>query len=123
MQAVAFLTKPRQNRHARHFPFGRCRHKTNKMQRSPAVPIVASTDWVVAEMLTHDYIWRGAGLSCDEAREALLAAWTQHRSRVLAELPQLAASLPEAAQMPQHFKIRYLVFERGAGYRDNTRLV
>lgn len=79
--------------------------------------------WVIAEMLTHDHIWRGAGLTCDEAREALLQAWHQHRRSVLAQLPQLEASLPEAAQMPQHFKIRYFAYERGAGYRDTTRLV
>jgi len=85
--------------------------------------IVAPSGWVIAEMITNEYIWRGAGLTCDEAREALLQAWHRHRSTVLAQLPQLAASLPEAAQMPQHFKIRYYAYERGAGYRDTTRLV
>lgn len=85
--------------------------------------IVAPTGWVIAEMLTNDYIWRGAGATCDEAREALLAAWHQHRRGVVAQFPQLAATLPEAEQMSQHFKIRYMAYERGAGYRDGERLV
>ena len=85
--------------------------------------IVHPTGWVIAEMITHDYIWRGAGATCDEAREAVLSAWHQHRSSVVSQFPQLAASLPEAAQMPQHFKISYSAYERGAGYRDGTRIV
>lgn len=79
--------------------------------------------WVIAEMITSEYIWRGAGLNCDEAREAVLRAWHAHRRALLTQLPQLEASLPEAAQMPQHFKIRYYAYERGAGYRDTTRIV
>jgi hypothetical protein len=85
--------------------------------------IVSPTGWVIAEMITNDYIWHGAGVSCDEAREALLSAWSLHRRSIVAQLPQLAASLPEAEQMPQHFKIRYYAYERGAGYRDTTRIV
>jgi hypothetical protein len=79
--------------------------------------------WVVAEMITHDYIWRGAGLNCDEAREALLTAWTRHRGSVVAQHPQLAPTLPEAAHMPRHFPIRYSEYTRGGGYRDQQRLV
>ncbi len=29
---------------------------------------------------------------------------------------------PEAAQMPQHFRIRYLSYQRGAGVRDGETL-
>lgn len=85
--------------------------------------IVEPSDWVVAEMVTNDYIWRGAGANCDEAREALLAAWTRHRAAVVAQHPLLAPTLPEASGMPQHFKIRYAFYARGAGYRDDERLV
>ena len=63
-----------------------------------------------------------SSVSCDEAREALLAAWTRHRQGVVSSLPAYAERLPEAAQMPSHFKIRYLVFQRGGGYRDLERL-
>ena len=85
--------------------------------------IVAPDTIVIAEMITHDYIWRGAGATCDEAREALLSAWARHRNAVVGQHPQLAARLPEAAAMPQHFAIRYAEYTRGAGYRDDERLV
>ena len=85
--------------------------------------IVLPDTWVVAEMITHDYIWRGAGLNCDEAREALLSAWTRHRNGVVNAQPGLAERLPEAADMPRHFPIRYAEYSRGAGYRDGARLV
>lgn len=85
--------------------------------------IVVPDTVVIAEMLTHDYIWRGAGATCDEAREALLRAWATHRAHVVSHQPALGPTLPEAAQMPQHFKIHYREFARGAGYRDDDRLV
>lgn len=78
---------------------------------------------VIAEMITHDFIWRGAGANPAEAREALLSAWAAHRAAVLAAHPSLAGSLPEAAGMPQHFPIRFQEFTRGGGYRDDVRLV
>lgn len=78
---------------------------------------------VIAEMVTNDYIWQGAGATCDEAREALLGAWRAHRDGVLRAQPQLAASLPEPAAMPQHFRIRYRAYVRGGGWRDEQRLV
>lgn len=84
--------------------------------------ILPATDWVVAEMVTHDFIWRGAGHSTQEAREALLRAWATHRAGVLRQQPQLADRLPEAAQMPGHFAIRYQCYSPGAGYRDGERL-
>ncbi|MEX8518155.1 MAG: hypothetical protein AB3X44_06540 [Leptothrix sp. (in: b-proteobacteria)] len=77
---------------------------------------------VIAEMITHDFIWRGAGANCDEAREALLT-WAKHRAAVVQQQPALAATLPEAGRMQQHFKIRYSEYTRGAGYRDDDRLV
>jgi len=85
--------------------------------------IVPPDTIVIAEMITHDYIWRGVGATCDEAREALLAAWTRHRAAVVRQQPALAPSLPEAGRMPQHFAIRYSEYTRGAGYRDGERLV
>lgn len=85
--------------------------------------IVLPDTLVIAEMITHDYIWRGAGATCDEAREALLSAWARHRAAVVQQQPALAATLPEAGRMQQHFKIRYSEFTRGAGYRDDKRLV
>lgn len=83
--------------------------------------IVSPDSFVIAEMNTHDYIWRGAGRNCDEAREALLRAWHAHRSAVVQQQPALAGSLPEAGQMQQHFRIRYQEFVIGAGYRDGDR--
>ncbi|MCE4556793.1 hypothetical protein [Pelomonas cellulosilytica] len=85
--------------------------------------IVPPTAWVIAEMITHDYVWQGAGHTCDEAREALLTAWQRHRAGVLRVHPQLADRLPEAPHMPQHFKIRYRAYEAGGGYRGDDRLV
>jgi hypothetical protein len=87
------------------------------------VAIIQPDTTVIAEMITHDYIWRGAGATCDEAREALLSAWAQHRAQVVSQQPALAPTLPEAGQMQQHFKIRYCEYTRGAGYRDEERLV
>jgi hypothetical protein len=36
--------------------------------------IIPPSTIVIAEMITHDYVWHGAGATCDEAREALLSA-------------------------------------------------
>ena len=65
----------------------------------------------------------GAGATCDEAREALLTAWARHRAHVVSQQPALGPTLPEARQMQQHFKIRYREYTRGAGYREDERLV
>ncbi|HEY9105482.1 MAG TPA: hypothetical protein VIN58_02300 [Roseateles sp.] len=83
--------------------------------------IVAHTGLVIAEMITHDYVWQGAGHSCDEAREALLTAWSRHRAGVLRVHPQLEEKLPEAVHMPRHFRIRYRAYEPGGGYRGDER--
>jgi hypothetical protein len=85
--------------------------------------IVLPDTLVIAEMITHDYIWRGTGATCDAAREALLSAWALHRAQVVSLQPALAPTLPEAGQMQQHFKIRYREYACGAGYRDDERLV
>jgi hypothetical protein len=85
--------------------------------------IIRPDTLVVAEMNTHDYIWRGAGATCDEAREALLSAWSRHRADVVARHPGLSPTLPRPSEMPQHFAIRYREYACGAGYRDEDRLV
>jgi hypothetical protein len=74
-------------------------------------------------MNTHDDIWRGAGATCDEAREALRGAWSRRRAAVVARHPTLSPTLPPASAMPQHFAIRYREYARGAGYRDEERLL
>jgi hypothetical protein len=79
--------------------------------------------FVVAEMNTHHFMFRGAGWSKEGARSALLRAWTLHRSQLLARYPERADSIPEADKMEAHFRICYLEFEVGAGYRDGDRLL
>jgi hypothetical protein len=80
-------------------------------------------DFVVAEMNTHHFMFRGAGHSKAAARSALLAAWTQHRDRLLEQYPERKDTVPEADRMEEHFRIYYLEFRVGAGYRDGMRLV
>jgi hypothetical protein len=79
--------------------------------------------FVIAQLNTNDYIWQGAGRSEDEAKTALLAAWAAHRTRVVSQHPALASTLPEAAQMTQHFPVYYSHYVLGGGYRDRDRLV
>jgi hypothetical protein len=78
---------------------------------------------VVAQMNTNDYIWQGAGTTQQEAQDALLIAWAQHRDMVVSRNPALAGSLPLAADMPRHFAIHFRTYAAGAGYRDGERLV
>ncbi|WP_028312149.1 hypothetical protein [Derxia gummosa] len=73
---------------------------------------------VVAEMLTAQYIFRGAGRTREEARLALLAGWKLHRDGVVARQPQLAPTLPLPEDMEKHFRIDYAEYEAGIGYRD-----
>ncbi len=82
-----------------------------------------STRFIVAEMITHNFIFKGAGCNQEDARAALLKAWTTHRNDLLAQYPERAAILPEAGRMEEHFRIYYLEFEINAGYRGNDRLV
>ncbi len=78
---------------------------------------------VLAEMNTHHFQFRGAGTTREDARSALLRAWTLHRNELLARYPERSASSPEADSMEKHFRIFYLEFEVGAGYRDGERLL
>ena len=61
---------------------------------------------VIAEMITNHSIWRGVGVARDEARQAVLDAWSRHRSDVVPLHSALASSLPLAGEMPRHFRIR-----------------
>lgn len=82
-----------------------------------------SARFVVAEMNTHHFMFRGAGHDEPEARAALLRAWTRHRTALLERYPERANSIPAASEMDDHFKICYLEFAVNAGYRDGERLV
>jgi len=79
--------------------------------------------FVVAEMNTHHFMFRGAGQDRNAARAALLNAWRAHRSALLARYPERTDSIPDETKMEQHFKIYYLEFALDAGYRDGERLV
>jgi len=79
--------------------------------------------FVVAEMNTHHFMFKGAGRNRETARVALLSAWRVHRSALLARYPERTDSIPDETKMEQHFKIYYLEFEVDAGYRDGERLV
>lgn len=83
----------------------------------------ASSRFYIAEMITHNYIFKGVGRSKDEARAVLLQAWTAHRTWLLAQYPERTDSIPDETKMEDHFKIYYLEFEMNAGYRGNERLV
>lgn len=77
---------------------------------------------VIAEMNTHAFMFRGAGATRDSARTALLNAWTRHRTDLLARYPEREPTIPEAQDMEKHFRIIYLEFVLGGGYRDGERL-
>lgn len=79
--------------------------------------------FVVAEMNTHHFMFRGAGGSRDAARTALLSAWRTHRTALLALYPDRTGSIPDEHHIEVHFRIHYLEFEAGAGYRDSERVV
>ena len=79
--------------------------------------------FVLAEMNTHHFQFRGAGETREDAKSALLRAWALHRNALLARYPERSDSIPEADQMEAHFRICYLEFEVGAGYRDGDRLL
>ena len=85
--------------------------------------IEAARRLVLAEMNTHHFMFRGAGETREDARAALLRAWTLHRNELLARYPERSSSIPEAEKMEGHFRIYYLDFEVGAGYRDGERLL
>jgi len=83
----------------------------------------SSSGFVVAEMNTHAFMFRGAGRTRNAARIALLNAWRVHRSALLARYPERTDSIPDETRMEDHFKIVYLEFEMDAGYRDGERVV
>lgn len=81
------------------------------------------SNFIVAEMITHNFIFKGVGRSKPDARVALLQAWTVHRTALLAQFPERTGNIPDAAHMEDHFRIYYLEFDIDAGYRGNDRLV
>ena len=83
----------------------------------------ASTQFVVAEMNTHHFMFRGAGHSRETARLALLKGWRTHRTALLERYPERTDLIPDETRMEDHFKIVYLEFEVDAGYRDGERIV
>ena len=82
----------------------------------------APEKFVVAEMNTHYFMFRGAGRDRDAARRALLNGWRAHRTALLARYPERTDSIPDAGNIEAHFKIYYLEFEADAGYRDGERV-
>jgi len=81
-----------------------------------------SNSFVVAEMNTHHFMFRGAGRDRDAARRALLNAWRTHRNALLQRYPERTDSIPDEGTIEAHFKIYYLEFEADAGYRDGERV-
>lgn len=86
-----------------------------------------SEAFVVAEMNTANYIFKGVGLDRTAAvfstLAALLKAWSAHRGDLLAQFPERAAILPEADNMEAHFPIYYFDFVLDGGYRDRDWLI
>ena len=83
----------------------------------------AAGKFVVAEMNTHHFMFRGAGYNRESARLTLLNAWRAHRSALLQRYPERAGSIPDEDSIEAHFRIYYLEFEADAGYRDGERVV
>lgn len=83
----------------------------------------ASDGFVIAEMNTHHFMFRGAGRNLEAARTALLNAWRAHRTALLERYPERTDSIPDERNIETHFKIHYLEFEADAGYRDGERVV
>ena len=83
----------------------------------------SSSRFYVAEMITHNFIFKGVGCNQPDARTALLQAWTRHRTDLLAQYPERTDSIPAADKMEDHFRIYYLAFDMNGGYRGNDRLV
>ncbi|BBO99676.1 hypothetical protein [Sulfuriferula nivalis] len=89
----------------------------------PVASAAATSRFYVAEMITHNFIFKGVGRQKEEARAVLLEAWTAHRTALLAQYPERTDSIPAADKMEDHFRIYYLEFDMDAGYRGNDRLV
>lgn len=82
----------------------------------------SSKNFVVAEMNTHHFMFRGAGRNRETARVALLNAWRAHRTALLERYPERSDSIPDEGGIEAHFKIHYLEFQADAGYRDGERV-
>ena len=82
----------------------------------------ANNRFVVAEMNTHHFMFRGAGHNREAARLALLNAWRAHRGALLERYPERTDSIPDELNIEAHFKIYYLEFDVDAGYRDGERI-
>ena len=82
-----------------------------------------SPHFYIAEMITHNFIFKGVGRNREDARAVLSKAWTSHRTTLLAQYPERTDSIPDETKMEDHFRIYYLEFEMDAGYRGNDRLV
>ena len=82
-----------------------------------------SAHFYIAEMITHNFIFKGVGRNREDAKAVLLKAWTSYRTGLLAQYPERTASIPDATRMEDYFRIYYLEFEIDAGYRGNDRLV
>ncbi len=79
--------------------------------------------FVIAEMNTYRFMFRGAGRDRASAHAAVLKAWQAHRTVLLALYPDRADTIPDETQMEDHFKIYYLEFADNGGYRDSQRLI
>lgn len=82
----------------------------------------ASNSFVVAEMNTHHFMFRGAGHNREAARLALLNAWRTHRTALLEQYPERTGSIPDEGHVEEHFRVYYLEFAVDAGYRDGERI-
>jgi len=82
----------------------------------------ASIGFIVAEMNTYHFMFRGAGRNRETARAALLNAWRTHRITLLERYPERTGSIPDEGSIEAHFTIYYLEFEADAGYRDGERI-
>ena len=60
-----------------------------------------SSRFYIAEMITHNFIFKGVGYSREEARAILLNAWTVHRTELLLQYPNRAAIIPDETKMEE----------------------
>lgn len=78
--------------------------------------------FVVAELITHNYVFKGAGRDRAEARAALLKGWAAHRTALLDQYPERTSTIPDEHSIEAHFKIHYEDFALGGAYRDKQRV-
>lgn len=82
-----------------------------------------SQTFVIAEVNTARFMFRGAGRDRAAARAAVLRAWQTHRNVLLSLYPDRTDSIPDETQMEQHFTIYYQEYALDGGYRDGQRLI